>query len=168
MRIRPLACYPVNFVFDSDGAQRFALAASLYREKNPLHVLGSDDVKNMYNSTSRIACFSAAQRRRPSHVPYLRYFYGQLSYIIMVRSEGRMLSALARSGCHDDDEVQAVSMESVADTHPDIGYHLREVLHAVGLAGDALLKCLTHGRIGVFWTALLVSGRATLSLLTLS
>ena len=38
--------YPVNFAFDSDGAQRFALTAALYHDKYPRHVIGNDDIKN--------------------------------------------------------------------------------------------------------------------------
>ena len=111
--------YPVNHVFDTDGAQRFALSVALYHDKFPLHVKGNDDITNMYNETSRLACFHAAREYRPTHIPYHRYFYSEPSEIIMVRSEGRMLSVLARTG--DVDEGESWVLSSASESNPDSG-----------------------------------------------
>ena len=123
--------FPINFVFDSDGAQRFALSTALYLAKHPSHCGGNDDVFNMYNESSRLASFASARRRRPSHVPYHRYFYAHQAEIILVRSEGRMLSSLVVEGAPDGDAEAYSKLAS----NPDIEHHLSEL----GYEGEGLV-----------------------------
>lgn len=113
-KLEEVANFPVNFVFSPDGAQVFNTLAVLWMEDNPHHHQINDDVKNMYNETSRVACFRAARLHRPSRIPYLRLFYGHHAPIYIVRAEGRMVSVAALSGTTAEDDVTRRLSTSIA------------------------------------------------------
>ena len=71
-KLEKVPTFPINIDFSADAPQKFSTLAALWMEDQPQHHQINDDVINMYNETSRVACFQAARRHRPCRMGCLK------------------------------------------------------------------------------------------------
>ena len=84
---------PINFCFAPGGTDTLNHAVDILLEDKPDHILGEDDIFNMYNEMDKEASSDAMglRPRTATLMPVYAFFYADPAVIRLVRADGQLI-----------------------------------------------------------------------------